>query len=698
MTKYPFVKQNGSKECGVACLSMLIKYYHGYIGNLELLEMTKTNKNGTTLYHLVSALNEIGFDAEGISCNYKDLMKKKIVLPCICNVIIDGSFKHFVVLYEINSKNVIIGDPSTGIRKLPLKSFEIIYNDALVIAVPRCTIPVLNESKYYNLIKIIKQNSSVLKVVILYSFIITILSIVSSFYFGKLVDNINSLKSVLLFFFIIFFSIQILKIILDYIKNKIYIIINKRIDLSLTKDIFERIISLPYKHYKNHTAGDIMSRVSDITNLKDIVSKMLLTLFIDIPLIAISILLLFKLNMKLFFISFIILVLNVLSLVIFRKIIIHEISRFKRLKSIDTNTMLDSINGFETVKGINISDYIIDRVFKSHIDMLNEQSFIQKILNIRRIISSVINDIGLMIIDYVGVLLVFDSKIKLSLLITFNTVLNYFFASVNSVLDFTFDYSDAKSSIKRINEIMLENKDSGFVSKYKGGTICYKDLSHTFDDISYPLRNINLTILDGEKLVVIGKSGSGKSTLFKLLKGYYKVDSGIITINDIDINNYKKEELSKNILYINQNEILFNDTLLNNIRLDINDNDLLLKIIEICEIKSIIKNDNLGINMLIEENGFNLSGGERQRIILARTLMHKFDILIIDEALNQVDIRMERRILKKIFLAFPLKTIIFISHRLNNIDLFNHIIELKEGEIVRNETINLSKLTSKNNK
>jgi len=228
VAKYPFVKQNDSKECGVACLSMIIKYYHGYIGNLELLEMTKTNKNGTTLYHLVSALNNIGFDAEGISCSYNDLMKNKIVLPCICNVIIDGSFKHFVVLYEINSKNVVIGDPSTGIRKLPLKSFEIIYNDAIVIAIPRSTIPILNESKYYNLIKIIKRNSGVLKVVILYSFIITILSIISSFYFGKLVDNVNSLKSVLLFFFFIFFSIQILKIILDYIKNKAYIIINKR--------------------------------------------------------------------------------------------------------------------------------------------------------------------------------------------------------------------------------------------------------------------------------------------------------------------------------------------------------------------------------------------------------------------------------------------------------------------------------------
>ena len=102
-----------------------------------------------------------------------------------------------------------------------------------------------------------------------------------------------------------------------------------------------------------------------------------------------------------------------------------------------------------------------------------------------------------------------------------------------------------------------------------------------------------------------------------------------------------------------------------------------------------MKKDRIGMNMLIEENGFNLSGGERQRIILARTLMHNFDILVIDEALNQVDIKMERRILRKLFLAFPLKTIIFISHRLNNFDMFNHIIELKGGEIVKDEQINL---------
>ena len=86
--------------------------------------------------------------------------------------------------------------------------------------------------------------------------------------------------------------------------------------------------------------------------------------------------------------------------------------------------------------------------------------------------------------------------------------------------------------------------------------------------------------------------------------------------------------------------------------------------------------------MLIEENGFNLSGGERQRIVLARTLLTDFDVLIIDEGLNQVDIKLERKILKNILEKYPNKTIIVISHRLNNKDLYDKIVNFKDGKII----------------
>ena len=86
---------------------------------------------------------------------------------------------------------------------------------------------------------------------------------------------------------------------------------------------------------------------------------------------------------------------------------------------------------------------------------------------------------------------------------------------------------------------------------------------------------------------------------------------------------------------------------------------------------------------MLEENGFNLSGGERQRIILGRLLLKKFDILLIDEGLNQMDINLERRILKRIFTKFKDKTIVIVSHRLENMDLYNHVIELSNGKIVK---------------
>lgn len=686
MKKYPFVKQEGMKECGIASLLMVIKYYKGYISMQELASMTKTNKDGTTLYHLVKVLTEIGFDADGVSCPFDELLKNKIPMPCICSVLIDNSYKHFIVLYEITKKWFIVADPSVGIKKLSYKEFKEIYQNNLIICVPNQTIPIVSEEKYYNITKIIIKNIKIIKLIIIYSVFITTFSIINSFYFGKLLENTNSLKNTLLLIFFIFFSMSFIKIVMDYIRNKLFLYLNKKIDLELTKEIFSKILSLPYKHYKNHTTGDIISRINDMSNLKELLERLLISIFIDIPLAFFSALLLLKLNIKLFIISFIILLLNLLLILLFKKITYFAIVKLKRLKSLTISKMIEAINGFETIKGISIKHFIERKVLKNHVDYLNHQCSFSKIIIIKNLLKNLINDLGILIIDYIGITFVFDGKITLSLLVTFNTALNYCCTSISNIMDFVVDYNEYKSSFKRINEIMIENKDNGFLTQFTNGNIEFLNVNYSFNDIDCVLKNINLKILQGERLIVIGKSGSGKSTLFKLLKRYYEVDFDKITINEIDINNYVNKILDENILYVNQHEIIFNDTILNNIKLENKVDDKFLDICKICEIKPIVVKNKLGFNYFLEENGFNLSGGERQRIILARSLLKNFNILIIDEALNQVDILMERRILKNLFNYFKDKTIIFISHRLNNCDLFNHIIEMKEGKIIKDET------------
>jgi len=212
------------------------------------------------------------------------------------------------------------------------------------------------------------------------------------------------------------------------------------------------------------------------------------------------------------------------------------------------------------------------------------------------------------------------------------------------------------------------------------GDINICNLNYSYNEEIDILRNINLKIKNGEKVIITGSSGCGKSTLVKILMKYYSIERDKVYINNIDINDYNS---SDGINYISQNENLYTDSLYNNITLyekcSINK---FIEICKMCEIDEIVSKNRLGYNMLIEENGFNLSGGERERIVLARTLIRNFNMLIIDEGLCQLDINKERKILKNIFEKYKNKTIIVISHRLENLDLYDRKIYMKDGSVV----------------
>ena len=177
-----------------------------------------------------------------------------------------------------------------------------------------------------------------------------------------------------------------------------------------------------------------------------------------------------------------------------------------------------------------------------------------------------------------------------------------------------------------------------------------------------------------------GESGSGKSTFVKILLKYIEIKRNKIFINNRDINDLNISYVRDKICLISQNEFIFSDTIINNIIMNRNISyDTFLKVAKMMLVDEIIEDEDLGYNMLLEENGFNLSGGERQRIILARSILKSSDIYILDESLGEVDIKKERIILKNLFSYYKDKIFIVISHRNNNKDLFNKVIYLKEG-------------------
>ena len=672
------------KDCGAASLLMIIKYYKGYISLEHLKDMLNVNKNGTTAFDIVNVANEIGFNSGCYEVKFDDFKNNNLIFPFIANVIIDNKFKHFFVVNEINyqKKYLIVSDPSKGIKKMKFDEFNSIYTGFIIMMYPLKTIPILDNEKIciYDFIKIIINSRDIIKNIVLLSIFITFFSIASSFYIECLINglyNTNSFAFILLVF-IVFLIIYILKNISELFRSKLLILINQKIDLVLTFSIYFNILSLPYHYYRNKTTGDIISRINDLDNIKNTISKILILLVVDLPLTFVSLIFLLMINTTLFLIAFIILVMYLTVTFLFKGIIEKKILDIQKDKSDVTSKMVEAISGFETVKGLKIKKYIFSLFKNKYLNLLDKNYHFQSVYLILNFIKNIINDIGFVLITFVGTTLVLKHEITLGNLLSFNALIIYFLDPIKNIISFDIDINQTKCSLKRINELNSKKKEEDISDEKLNGNIEYRNLTYAYGYNKPILKNINLSINQGEKVLLLGKSGSGKSTLLKLLVKYYSVDNDKIFIDGKDINECKN---FSHIKYINQIENLFTDSLFNNLLLGNKNisNDEIKKVIDVCKLKTIIEKDSLGIYQLIEENGFNLSGGERQRIVLARTLLTDFDILIIDEGLSQVDIELEREILNNLMNNYQNKTIIVISHRTNNKELYQKIFHLNDG-------------------
>lgn len=674
MFKRNLIRQDGFKDCGPTCLSMIIKHYKGYIDINELKEMCKTDKNGTTAYHLIETAKKCGFESYGVKCNLEDINKNNIILPCIAHVILNNSYKHYVVIKKIDykKKKITVYDPIGTIKTHTYENFQKIFSNIIILLYPIKVIKnIPNNSIKKFILEITKTSTKQLIQIIIISIFITLFSIIISFYLQYMVDNVNN-QGKIYFIFTLFLIIYIMKIISDFLRNKIIILVNQKIDFNLNYNTFKQIINLPYCYYKNNTTGEIISKINDLDVVRQVISKVAISIFIDLPLTLLSLIIMYILNEKLFIISLIIMLLYWLVLILFRNPLNEKIEDTTLAKADTTSYMVERINGYETLKGCNKEHIALKKFEDKYAALSNKIYDLDNCYNYQLLLKEIINDLGFIFIILIGILLVKDNIITIGQLLSFNSLLVYFLTPIRNIIDLDDSIKQSKIAVKKILNLYYDKKENGILDKKMKGEIIFKNLSYTFNDTRNVLENINLKINKNSKVMVIGESGSGKSTLFKILKKYYTVPRDKVYIDNVDINDYQKS----NIVYVSQNEILFTDTISNNI-----DSDNIIDISKICLIDEIVKNNQLGYNMLIEENGFNLSGGERQRIILARALANEFDILIIDEGLSQVDINMERKILKNLFENYNDKTIIFISHRLENMDLFNQVIKLKKGRI-----------------
>ena len=435
----------------------------------------------------------------------------------------------------------------------------------------------------------------------------------------------------------------------------------------------------------------MLSKINDLSYIKNFISKIIVTIFLDFLLLIVATITIYYKIKEVLIIFVITQILYILIVLIFNNYIKNITIKRQEATATLNNTIIESVSTFETIKGLNIEDNIIYKFSKDYSSLLNITFDIDKLNNLLTFLKEMIINICLITVDYYIFKNIMNGISTTGDYLTITILSSYLIYPISNIMDLSYEYHYIKNSIKRA-DTFFEVEEEKIHDKRKltvNGNIKIMNLKYTFNNKCYVLNDINLFIKNNDRVLILGSSGSGKSTILKLLYKYLEADRKTIYINGYDINDYSLSDIRENITYVSQNELLFNDTIRNNIILgrEVSEIDY-LNICKILHIDDIVKDSIQGYDYVLEENGINLSGGQRQRIILARSLLKNSNIIMIDEGFNQIDITLEREILQDIFTYYHNKTFIIVSHRKENSDLYNRIIKIKNGVVQSVEEVN----------
>ena len=477
---------------------------------------------------------------------------------------------------------------------------------------------------------------------------------------------------------------------LTFVMRQTLINVSRFIEFDLKNEIFQKYQDLDISFYKNNRVGDLMNRISeDVSRVRMYVGPALMYSINTITLFIIIISYMLSIDIKLTLYT--IAPLPLLSLIIYKLSKKINIKSLKVQESLSRLTTLvqESFSGISIIKSYTIESELNKHIENisydtqlKHIDLAKFQSWFLPMMVLLIGLSNIL-------VIFIGGNQFISGKIELGILAEFIIYVNMLTWPVATVGWVTSIVQQADASQGRINQFLNEKiRIISHNSKKTNieGILEFKDLNFYYEETKInALKNVSFKINKGESLGVIGPVGSGKSTLLELIVRNYDPQSGKILIDNIDLRDHNRENIRDYISYVPQTTLLFSDTIENNIRFGKNDADIkeIKKYAKISCIDHEIERFSLKYESVLGERGINLSGGQKQRISLARALIKKPKILLLDDCLSAVDVSTEKEITKNLQMETGNITKIIVSQRISTIKKCNKIMVLFNGEILQ---------------
>ena len=706
--RYYCVKQHDITDCGAACLATICKQNGYKIGITRIREVAGTDKQGTNVYGIIKAAEILGFSAKGVKGD-KEAFFLEFPLPCIAHVIMDGNLLHYVVIHKITKKQVVIADPGAGIVKLTPEEFfgdvhkegkppKYQWSGVLILLVKSESFQTGDETKglFQRFIHLLLPQKKLIIHIFIASLIYTILGILAAFYFKVLVDDIlpDSLMKTLTTLSIGIIVLNIFKVILNAFRTHLLLYLSQKLDIALLLGYYRHVLELPMNFFGTRKVGEIVSRFNDASKVRDAISGATLTIMIDTLMAVAGAVILYLQNVQMFGITVIMVVLYLIIVLTFNKW--YEQLNRKQMEDNSqlTSYLVESLNGIQTVKAYNAERKANRETEIKFVKLLKSIFDLSWVSNLQSSLKIFVELVGGVVILWVGSVCVIKGQITIGQLITFNSLLVYFLDPVKNLINLQPQMQTAVVAADRLGEILDLEAEKGENERKKlcpdslSGDIVFKDVSFRYGTRQLVLEDINLTIKKGQKVAFVGESGSGKTTLSKLLLHLYKAESGNILINDNNIEDIQIEKLREKIAYISQETFLFSGSILDNLSLglDYATMDDVIEATKSAQAHDFINELPLRYETRLEENGANLSGGQRQRLSIARAMLKKPDILIMDEATSNLDAITEKQLDKTISEYSENMTTIFIAHRLSTIKNCDQIFVMDKGRIIERGT------------
>ncbi|NEO70188.1 MAG: ATP-binding cassette domain-containing protein [Moorea sp. SIO3H5] len=692
--RYPFFAQQSGSDCGAACLVMVSRYWGKRFSVNRLRDIANVDRNGASLRGLSAAAESIGFSTRPVKASLDQLAKQK--LPAI----VHWEGKHYIVVYEITRKRVIVCDPAIGQRSLTHREFNADWTGYALLLQPTALLKDAKETTtpFWQFFELIKPHGLVVLEVFLASLFIQIFGLITPLFTQLILDRVVVQRSgltlmavglgLLIFSLFRVAMMGLRQYLLDHTANKV--------DAALIVGFIRHTLRLPLSFFESRYVGDIISRVQENRKIERFLTGEALSILLDLLTVFIYVGLMVWYSWKMALLALVI-VPPFLLLALIATPFLRKISReIFQATAKENSYLIEALSGVSTVKST-----AVEQTVRWHWEeLLNKEirtSFDGQVISNRlQIFSNAIEAVVTTSLLWYGAWLVIQNQLTIGQLVAFNMLLGNIITPFQRLTVLWNQFQEVVIAMERINDVLDSEPEEDLLNQARQslpsiqGHIAFDNVTfryHPESDLNV-LENLSFQVKPGQMVALVGRSGSGKTTISKLVLGLYPPTDGKVLIDGLDISSLSLGSLRSQVGVVDQDTFLFGGTIRENISLGhpAASLDEIIEAARLAGADEFIKQLPMGYETQIGEGGGTLSGGQRQRIAIARALLGNPKLLVLDEATSHLDAESERIIQQNLTHILKGRTTLVIAHRLSTVRNADLILVMDRGVLIESGT------------